>query len=355
MNVRSWWTGNTESTAWLSLQGDPNYCDGSCKPAIQTGVTFASISSDGVTYTALTGDVICKSWLDSVQNFGAAGTWNWLAYSSPFDPTLTMGLYVKSKVFGVMDAPTGFEYLNNATVEVFEITERNNRAVPNWRFGAVVDYDVVGATDTCVLDQSISAAWDCGKSGATDQAGMIKLPYGGCGLAPMVNAVTLNGDQALYKLSSAPGPYFWDSCYSYLNLPAGTTKAQSYSSTDREWFCTLAAHDFAPLETVKFASVNFDFAAVATPKVASAELISLSRTLNKMLGFGRGDVNNDGVINLLDIVYLNETVNAAGPGAIPFAHLGDVNGDGLINGADVTYLVAYYFGYGACPVGVWTM
>ncbi len=72
--------------------------------------------------------------------------------------------------------------------------------------------------------------------------------------------------------------------------------------------------------------------------------------VNKWVGFGRGDVNNDNSINLADLVYLSQTV-AGGPGAIPFAHLADVNADGAIDAADVTFLVNYYFNYGNCPSG----
>ena len=56
---------------------------------------------------------------------------------------------------------------------------------------------------------------------------------------------------------------------------------------------------------------------------------------------------------IADIIYLAATVNNAGPGAIPFAHLGDVNADGNINMTDVNYLMAYYFDCGPCPMGDW--
>jgi hypothetical protein len=357
LNTITWWTGATEQQAWFSLQGDPNFCDGTCKPALQTGVTLASISTDGVTYTPLLGDMVCNQFIDSVINYGSTGTWNWLAYSSPFDNAMTMGLKTKTKTFGITNPPTAFAFLGNATVQVFEMTERNGVAVPNWKMGAVIDYDMAAGNDTAVLNQSISAGWNCPKGAVAkgDVWGLMKLPFGGCGLAPFKNVVSLNGDQALYKLSSAPGPYFLDSAYRYMkNIASGVGKAQSYSSTDREWFGTLVEHEFAPSETFKFAVAQFGFNQVNTP-VNPAELPPLARTLNKLLGFGRGDVNNDGTINLLDIMYLNENVNASGPGAIPFAHLGDVNGDGLINAADVTYLLNYYFNYGPCPVGQWTI
>ncbi len=86
-----------------------------------------------------------------------------------------------------------------------------------------------------------------------------------------------------------------------------------------------------------------------------AEVAELAQLVNKWAGFGRGDVNNDGVINLADITYLASYVidDATNPGPIPFMHLGDVNNDGNIDAADVDALVTFYFECGACPVGDW--
>ena len=80
------------------------------------------------------------------------------------------------------------------------------------------------------------------------------------------------------------------------------------------------------------------------------EAYALADLINKWSGFGRGDVNNDGGINLADIIYLAGTVNG-GPGSVPFEHLSDVNADSAIDVADVNYLIDYYFNCGPCPMG----
>ena len=85
-------------------------------------------------------------------------------------------------------------------------------------------------------------------------------------------------------------------------------------------------------------------------KCPGAEIAPLAHLVNKWAGFGRGDVNDDGNINLVDIIYLAGTVNG-GPGAVPFEHLSDVNDDSAIDDADVTALIDYYFWCGECPAG----
>ena len=75
--------------------------------------------------------------------------------------------------------------------------------------------------------------------------------------------------------------------------------------------------------------------------------------VNKWAGFGRGDVNNDNLVNLADIIHLASYVNAGGAGPVPFMHLGDVNNDLAVDAGDITYLSDYYFNCGACPVGDW--
>lgn len=61
----------------------------------------------------------------------------------------------------------------------------------------------------------------------------------------------------------------------------------------------------------------------------------------------KGDTNNDGIINLLDITFLIRYVYMDGPA--PDFYAGDVNSDGLINLLDITYLIAYLYMGGPPP------
>jgi hypothetical protein len=96
---------------------------------------------------------------------------------------------------------------------------------------------------------------------------------------------------------------------------------------------------------------TFGFATFAFTSgfTSPTQIDDLRKFVNKLAGFARGDVDNNNVINLLDLVKLNAFVNAGGNGPVPFRHLGDVNCDGLVNPADATYLMAYLFTGGPAP------
>jgi hypothetical protein len=62
-----------------------------------------------------------------------------------------------------------------------------------------------------------------------------------------------------------------------------------------------------------------------------------------------GDVNNDGIVNVGDIVYLVSYLYRGGPAPIPMSCVGDVNNDDIVNVGDVVYLVSYLYRGGPVP------
>lgn len=64
--------------------------------------------------------------------------------------------------------------------------------------------------------------------------------------------------------------------------------------------------------------------------------------------FLRGDVNADGVVNTVDVVYLINYLYIHGPAPVPW-RAGDVDADGTITAADVVYLINYLFIGGPPP------
>jgi hypothetical protein len=346
-NTQDWLSGGGEADAFISLQGDPNWCDNSCKPYLNVGVSLGEWSTTGGPYETIIGDMVCKSFLDSVQNFGG----DWSNFGAPFDNDSTMGLYVNGRVVGAYELqPSGnpIPELANVTLEILEFTERNGDSIPNWYFGEIYDCDNGG--DSVGIDRSISTAWTYNRP-AKDQAwGHIKIPFG-CAYEPIRNT------WGTYGASGDPGHGFWgwniwwDQCYNDMAAGIGNFSDGPMSSGDEEAMVTFAKKDFGPNETMTMGIAHFGLHNL-TDASSSAEIAPLAKLVNKWAGFGRGDVNNDGLINLCDIVYLAATVNG-GPGAIPFKHLSDVNADGNINMADVDYLINWYFWYGPCPVGDW--
>ncbi|MGB2770654.1 MAG: dockerin type I repeat-containing protein [Candidatus Zixiibacteriota bacterium] len=62
-----------------------------------------------------------------------------------------------------------------------------------------------------------------------------------------------------------------------------------------------------------------------------------------------GDPNNDGIVNVGDIVYLVSYLYKSGPVPIPTACVGDVTNDDIVNVGDIVYLVSYLYKGGPAP------
>lgn len=63
-----------------------------------------------------------------------------------------------------------------------------------------------------------------------------------------------------------------------------------------------------------------------------------------------GDVNNDGIVNLGDVVYTIGYLYRGGPPPEPYACIGDVNADEIVNLGDVVYLIGYLYRGGPVPL-----
>ncbi|MBU8934050.1 MAG: PQQ-binding-like beta-propeller repeat protein [candidate division Zixibacteria bacterium] len=343
-NSQDWTQGGGEVDAFVSMQPDPNWCDGECKPALQTGVTLGHMTNDdGGTYDPILGNMVCKSWVDSVQNFDLGYGWDWGNFGAPFDAALSMGLYCNSRVVGAIDVPE----LANLTLEIMEITERNGLDLPNWYMGEYFDCDA--GNDTIFIDRDISTSWFFNESTMDMAFGQVKIPFG-CGYEPSINVWGTSGvnpGQGFWDWAQ-----FWDAAWGYVTAGPGIFSDGDMGAGDEEAFVTLAQHDFVGDETYEIGVVHFQLFGLADAS-SSAELVPMANLVNQWAGFGRGDVNNDGMVNLADIIYLAITVADGTPGAIPFQHLSDVDGDpgGLINIDDVYFLIDFYFNGGDCPVG----
>lgn len=66
-------------------------------------------------------------------------------------------------------------------------------------------------------------------------------------------------------------------------------------------------------------------------------------------GYRFGDANNDGQINVSDVVYLINYLFIDGPEPVPLRIVGDVNCDAQVNVVDVVYLINHLFINGPEP------
>jgi hypothetical protein len=174
----------------------------------------------------------------------------------------------------------------------------------------------------------------------------------------MINAKTLSARQAGWNDSAVwlDSAYYWMSALSGLSHQTGIDPVScNTDADDREVFFTIAGLDLPASpesETIGVAVFGMPGVADASDPATYSEMAEIA---NMWCGFGRGDVNKDKRIDLVDIAYLIEFVFYGGKGPYPFRHLGDVDADGVINGGDVTYLIDYYLGFGPAPGGDWTL
>ncbi|MDF1544472.1 MAG: PQQ-binding-like beta-propeller repeat protein [bacterium] len=340
VHTQDWASGGGEAEALYSMQPDPNYCDNDCKPALTSGVALGEMW-DGASYVPITGNMVCATYLDSVQN-----TWDygWDGFGQPFDNDSTMGLMTNQRTIGALDVPE----LANFTLAIMEITERNGNPVDGWYLSAIHDYDVGSDLAGHNNDYSIGWSYNPGGDGAW---GQIKIPFGPCDGPGAINTHGLTGPMALFDWGATSG--YWDSAYIWAtSAPGYYDHDMAQSGGDGEVHHTLASHNFAGGDTYEVGVATFGVAGLTDNTTAGAELAPMAILINQWAGFGRGDVNNDGSLgNLADIIYLAQFVNGSGTGPIPFIHLGDVNCDAAVDGFDVDALIDYYFYCGACPCG----
>lgn len=74
------------------------------------------------------------------------------------------------------------------------------------------------------------------------------------------------------------------------------------------------------------------------------------RPMLRFCGFYRGDVNEDGLVDVVDVVSLINYLFANGSAPLPFVDQGDVNNDEVGEVADVVYLINYLFVGGPPPI-----
>ena len=363
MNARDWTEGGGETNGFYGAQGDPNWCDNDCKPAMLTDVVMGKISSDGTLYSDVVGMMSGVSHVDSVFGYYDAGDavddyWTWDAgwETGRMDDTLTIGLSCDMRTFGAINV----EQLSNVMLDVMDFTERNGNEVNGWYFGAYGDGDI--GNDISAYDEGISTGWQHG-AGSENVTAFTKIPFGP-GYAPALGGVQMFGHQGLWDSD----PYY-DSAYMWMSNDGGTADPSYWGQCvihpitgDAQFHHTLAGHDFDGYGTLRFAvGISILHGLVDGELVGNGydlnQVAPSAHLLNKWAGFGRGDVDNDNVLTIGDIVYLNRYTydSEHNPGPVPFMHLGDVDNDDDVDADDVLQLKDYIINFNpaAAPVNDW--
>ena len=161
---------------------------------------------------------------------------------------------------------------------------------------------------------------------------------------PMYNMVFVSAPQYVYPNSGFCSGWGRDSLYWLISRP-GYFPPQP-PDTDFSILMTAPPIDLVP--GMKHIEVWIDFG-----RNLSKDGLSWSQWWHRVLryvGFYRGDVNADDVMNITDIVYMINYLFINGPAPKPYADQGDMNADGEVNVSDVVYLINYMFIDGPAPI-----
>ncbi|MFH2036796.1 MAG: hypothetical protein ABIJ45_10370, partial [Candidatus Zixiibacteriota bacterium] len=369
------WSGHTfmhtddwgQGLGWSSILPDPNCYDGTCAPNHRTNVLLGEMShDDGATYDGVYGEVVAYAFVDSAQDactydtLGNCVSWNWTdipddLVNNGYNDTLTIGFHGCVEVIGVTDEAD----LANFIIHRMELSGRY-AAINDLYIGAIIDYDIPDTDfDVCNYDADHNLAYMYPCNTKDNAWGMVRIPFG-CGYEGIQGAKTLTANQAGWDdtsvwLDSITG--WMTGTVGLMHQPGTNPALCAEDADDREGWFVFGSFDL-PMEgsgTATLGTAWFGLPNAVDCDVAS-NFFGLADMANKWAGFGRGDVNNDGAIDLVDIAYLIDFVYYGGNGPFPFKHLGDVNASGGDpDGADVTVLIDYYFNLTGCIAGDWTL
>lgn len=341
-----WWGTRANRLAWLEEGGmgyDHLFADNTC---ITEEEILLDQFCDG---TEIYGDYFESAIIDSIFDYA----------SGELADSLTLGMRMVYREYGAF-AESGTDYFNNFKLIAYDLSNRYSTPVDDLYWGMYADWDMPGDAagyEQVYGDLGASAIWQYNEvSGET--AGYGTLPMAGSFLCPtgdptmgMYNAIGLNNPDDVYPPAELPltfmqkvkdcGPA--DVCYSPNAAPGSPPD-------DRSEIMTAGMHSFGDQETVQGAFVVFGFPNGATV----GDITDLMMFANKWAGYGRGDVNDDGEIDLRDLVHLISYANGgdSGPcGAIcPFTYLGDINCDDVVDGLDAQAMYDFFFGGGPPPM-----
>lgn len=221
---------------------------------------------------------------------------------------------------------------------------------------AVADWDVGGAC--------YAHAWggDIAKMTISQCDGRLYIVYTQFGNAdqPCTDVDSrnhvLNGE--IYITMSSDGGLTWGTPYNLTNTP---TPMCDSGFCDNDYWASAARYGRYDECDNPEGQYVLDILYI-NDKMAGACVVSESGfwTVNNVLWlatpcygggpiYNCGDVNDDGLVNVGDAVYLIAYIFNGGPPPQPTECIGDANNDGMVNVADVVYIINYVFKQGDPP------
>ncbi len=304
---------------------------GGCDLNVPLPVEYTT--NGGVSYAPTIGDLCTFAMIDSLQ-----GVITWPHQTGP-----SIGLLIKYREVGTYGAD-----FDDFKLIVVDLINRNGTPINGLYYGCIEDWDI--GSDQGFGDPAKGFVYQ--DDGAI--RGFMGLPLSGSYFPdgsktdPMYNARVIENGTYVYPSATCP-ECILDSLYALVNnLPEGGFDLMPDAGTndDKSTIATFGKVNLAGGGTKSYGFAVYGFDASAD---FNGDSEALSKFVNKYAGFARGDVNNDEIIDLRDLVRLSRYVASIGPGPVPFKHLGDVDNDGDVDSADCAYLAAYFFTYGPAP------
>jgi len=350
-----WFMSNMDNAAWnLTDAATPPSADfgylfpfyisgttcGSCAFATTLPVEYTTTS--GASYAFTIGDLCTFAMIDSLQSGGV-----WPNQIGP-----SIGILVKYREVGTYNV-SGNDF-GDFKLIVADIINRNAGAINGLYYGSIIDWDVGAGADVVAGDVDKGYVYQHDGVKARASIGLpLKGSYylDGTKTDPMYNAYIIDNPAEIYPTAVPCPQCHVDSLFAWIDgWPAGQINWSVDPIAPDDHSSHIA---FGKVNLAGFATQSYGWAFWGKDNSATidADIINRSQFINKYAGFARGDVNNDGTLDLRDLVYLSRYIAALGNGPVPFKHLGDVNCDGAIDGLDCTLLQNYFFLGGTPPKG----
>ena len=252
--------------------------------------------------------------------------------SAAFIDTIGLGVEVEQYSVGSSDALYGEFILQQYVIKNLSDTAMQAYA------SICLDWDIFDAYNNIGgMDKSHNLCWQMDPRTAYRKYkfGIIRTPL---------------GDSSCYGFTAVRNPvYIWpqqgwryDELWSLVSSYGWT----NYTSPDTD-FCQLLTPRKLILPPDSSLLESFIIFGVDTTQ----HLINASwwKPMLSFCGFYRGDVNQDMLLDVADVVYMINYLYKSGTAPLPFVDQGDVNHDKVTDVSDVVFLLNYLFKSGSAP------
>jgi hypothetical protein len=328
--------------------GDPTPTAGTCGFEVYSDVVMGAYRSGGVpgAPVLIDGDIIITAMSDT--DFAAVEG----------SPEAAIGIQMIQTEVGANDPLYGdFKLIH------LDFLERNGNPV-NIYAGSFIDWDIqptFGSNYFAAWPATVNgyAIWDQtnlnGGANPGNAYGMFDPRFvstysGVVPSSPMHGAMGI--DHNTRGLTPGQGAQFWTAAVSESPLLVNEGAADLSGLFTLDGPIAVPASGAASADLAMYA-VN-GYTGVDDIALIEADAANVAARAARWAGFARGDVNEDGFVNLAD-VFWQGLVLASAPGYFiyPDTYCADVDASGVFDAADQLYLLSFVSATGPAPQGAW--